>query len=109
VNVKPQKYGMARLSKEYGVGVSSIKDISYDKTWDLGDGYTGDNIRDWNKLPARGENHANGRLTESEVLEIRSLYVPYSREFGSSPLGKRYGVSGGSIRCIISRRAWKHI
>lgn len=56
-----------------------------------------------------GERHPAAKLTESQVLEIRSCFIPNSRIFGGSALGRKYGVSQPLISAIICRRIWKHI
>lgn len=53
-----------------------------------------------------GEMNPKARLTEAEVIEIRSA----PREYGSRPaLAARYGVSVGMICQIRGGRAWKHL
>lgn len=67
-----------------------------------------DNMRDMIKRGRR--NHAIGsrigisKLTELQVIEIRSQKNPKSTE-----LAKKYGVSRFTIRFIIKRKTWKHI
>ena len=53
-----------------------------------------------------GENHADAKLTEKDVLEIRRL-----KEEGVSAnhLSERFGVCAVQIRAIIRRQYWKHI
>jgi len=54
----------------------------------------------------RGENNGSSKLTEDEVLCIRS-----ESDDGASraSLGRKYGVSETLIRFIVYRRIWKHI
>lgn len=56
---------------------------------------------------SKGENHFSHKLTELEVLEIRSLY----KKGGQShkKLAARYGITYQSIADILHRRTWKHI
>ena len=51
----------------------------------------------------RGENHANAKLTESDVLDIR-------RSTDNQPtLAKRFGVSETTISLIRHRRTWQSL
>ena len=55
---------------------------------------------------ARGEKNGFSRLTEAQIVEIRShpKYKGYQRE-----LGKRYSVGQSAISSIVTRKTWKHI
>ena len=53
----------------------------------------------------KGENHYACKLTEKQVLEIRSLKGIKSERV----LGVEYGVSRSVIHAILSRNRWKHI
>lgn len=53
----------------------------------------------------RGEEIYNAKLTEKQVLEIRSRYPGTSY----AKLGKEYGVFFTTIVGIIKRKTWKHI
>lgn len=59
--------------------------------------------RSWD---SRGENHPTVKLTEAEVLAIRSAL---SHGAGLSDLGRQYGVTPQAIYQIKTRRAWRHI
>ena len=56
-----------------------------------------------------GENNHKARLTDDQVREIRALYQKGSREFGSTALARRYGVSQGAIWQILVGNNWKHV
>jgi len=56
----------------------------------------------WNQ---RGERHPLSKLTEKDVLLIRSLR-PF---FEVKKLAKIFGVGSPCISVIISRKAWRHI
>ena len=47
------------------------------------------------------------KLTETQVLEIRSRYIP--RTVSMRTLAKEYGVSQPVICRIINRKLWKHL
>lgn len=54
----------------------------------------------------RGEDHFKSKLSESDVLKIRS----HPRRFGfMAKLSRYYKVSQESIRMIINRESWRHI
>lgn len=56
-------------------------------------------------LQKRGEGHARARLTEAEVLEIRSLRgIRTQRQLAAD-----YTVSKGVIQSILERKTWTHI
>ncbi len=56
---------------------------------------------------ARGEKAGLAKLTEIQVLEIRSLYA--SRKFSQSKLARMYNVVQSVISAITLRKTWKHI
>jgi hypothetical protein len=53
----------------------------------------------------RGENNACAKLTEQEVLEIRSL----KNKVSSYELAKNYPVTPSHIRSIWRKACWKHL
>lgn len=70
-------------------------------------GTQGDNMRDMALKRRRiyeGSMNANSKLTDSDVLEIRSMFNgDYDR------LASIYCVSAMNVRQIISRKRWSHI
>ena len=56
-----------------------------------------------------GERAGNSKLTEAEVIEIRSKYVVRSSSLGQSSLARIYGVSQPEISCILLGKTWKHL
>ena len=46
---------------------------------------------------------------EEQVIEIQNEYVPYSVEFGTVALGKKYGVTNAVIGRIIRGVAYKNV
>jgi hypothetical protein len=62
-----------------------------------------------NGLKCHGEKHHDARLTKGQVLEIRQLYVPKSRKYGSVALSRKYNIGVSSILKIIKRKTWKHL
>ena len=47
------------------------------------------------------------KLTETQVLEIRSRYATGS--FTQAELAPDYDVSEEAIRCVVNRKSWRHI
>ena len=54
-----------------------------------------------------GEKHSCAKLTEKQVIEIRSLYI--DQKLSHKKLGEIYNVSSSTIGRIITRKRWTHI
>lgn len=71
-----------------------------------------DNLRDMREKGreghggAIGETNASARLTEAQVIEIRSLYTQGMTQV---EIGKRFGSPQAHISAIVRRKIWKHI
>lgn len=50
----------------------------------------------------KGFDNPNTKLTLEEAIEIKSKYIPNSREFGARALGREYGVCHSTITWAIS-------
>lgn len=55
-----------------------------------------------------GESNPRAILTAAIVEEARKLYQPYSREYGTRALAKRFGVSQPAMQAAIEGRTWRH-
>ena len=55
----------------------------------------------------KGINHPGNILTENDVNEIRSSYLP--KIFTTTMLANKYRVSKQTIKDVIKRNTWKHI
>jgi hypothetical protein len=55
---------------------------------------------------ARGERTGSSKLTEQDVLDIRS---EYARGVTMTAIGARRGVSKSTVRAIVVRRTWAHV
>lgn len=55
----------------------------------------------------RGSRHGRAKLTEAQVLEIRSRYA--AGDVTQTQLGDEYGVCHVVIGNIVRRRLWRHI
>ncbi len=55
---------------------------------------------------SRGAAHYKAKLTEDDVLDIRSVHA-----FGATmyALAKAYGVDESNISLIVKRKAWRHL
>lgn len=56
---------------------------------------------------ARGETHPRAILTEAKVIEMRRIYA--AGGIIQAELAKHFGVSPGTVGCIVSRHTWKHL
>jgi len=56
-----------------------------------------------------GEKNGSAKLTETDVLEIRRIYVPGSHEFGQLALARRFRVHQAQIWRVLHREAWQHV
>ncbi len=67
-------------------------------------GTQGENARDRQK---KGRGRKGIILTNEQVLEIRSKYIPYA--YSAPKLALEYGVSNATIQHILERRIYKDI
>lgn len=56
-----------------------------------------------------GSQNSNAKLTDEQVREIRKSYVPYSKEFGTVALAKKYGVTNRVIGLIVKNKSYKNV
>lgn len=57
----------------------------------------------------RGEAINTSVLTEKQVLEIRALYIPYSKSRGKVALAVKYGVHPSTIKGVVCGYTWKSV
>jgi hypothetical protein len=55
---------------------------------------------------ARGETNGHCRLTEEDVVDIRTLFAFGARQ---QDLAQAFGITQSSISHMVARRTWKHI
>jgi hypothetical protein len=74
-------------------------------------GSQADNIRDRDERghTARGTQNWNAKLTEEQVMAIRSIYRKRNKHCGAAALAIRYGVSASAIEAIARRETWVHV
>lgn len=61
------------------------------------------------KQPVSGTLHGSSVLSESDVVEIRNIYKPHSKEFGMIALAKKYNVSPATIDRCVRKISYKNI
>lgn len=61
------------------------------------------------KTSRTGSNNSNAKLTDEQIREIRKAYIPYSKEFGTVALAKKYGVTNRVIGLIVKNKAYKNV
>ena len=57
--------------------------------------------------PIYGEAHGNSKMTEAQVLELRTLYD--TGKWSHRSLAGRYGVSARCVYSIVHRITWAHV
>lgn len=76
-------------------------------------GTQADNVHDMDNKDRRanfkGEIHGRAKLTNEQIIEIRSRYVHGSKINGACSLAREYGVHNSTIYRIIFRKRWSHI
>jgi len=56
-----------------------------------------------------GERHHAAKLTDQNVIDIRSRYVPFSRKSGAKALAAEFGVSQHQVHMIVTGKHWTHL
>ena len=54
-----------------------------------------------------GERNHNSKLTEEQIIEIRSMY--HSGLFTYKAIGIKFGIDGAHIGSIVRRKEWRHV
>jgi len=54
-----------------------------------------------------GEDHGNSKFIEVDITNIRAIYKYTKATYRQ--LAKIYSVSHYAIRCIVTRKTWKHV
>jgi len=57
----------------------------------------------------KGEEIGNSILKEEQVIEIREYVKSAPKYYGRKALAKKYGVSEGTIKDIVSGKTWRHL
>jgi hypothetical protein len=101
------KYTQKELGNKYGVTSRNIGCIVGYKTWipdDLRGKDNRDKVKYFNHHNNRGERNPRALLTQNLADQIREEYV--TGKYTQAQLGKKYGVSQGTIMGIITYRTW---
>ena len=61
------------------------------------------------KTSRSGSYNSNAKLTDEQVQEIRKLYKPYNKEYGTVALAEKYGVTNRVIGLIVNNKAYKNV
>lgn len=68
------------------------------------------NDRDSKFRMMHGVQTNTAKLTDNQVIEIRSRYDASNKKYGlKSSLGREYGVSDAMIGLIVRRKNWRHL
>ena len=58
-------------------------------------------------MAANSQKGLSAKLTPELVQEIRNSYIPYSREFGTRQLQKKYGINHTTVSRVVRDIFWK--
>ncbi len=61
------------------------------------------------KKQKRGTEHPRAKLTAEQVKQIRTEYIPYSSEYGTNALSRKYGVTQKLIHLTVNNKTYKNI
>ncbi len=111
---KKGNISQSQLGEKYNVNRSTIKQIVSGETWS----YLSENVLTHSVIREMslkfrkeaipiGEKHHFTKLTEQDVIEIRKEYK--GKGVFLRHLSEKYGITVGSIQCIVSGKSWPHI
>jgi len=58
---------------------------------------------------AIGTKHPCAKLTEAQIIAIRSRYIPHHKTHGGSAMAREFGVSQMNISRIVTSKTWLHL
>jgi len=73
--------------------------------WDTPKNNCADRIK--HGTQAKGERQGLSKVTEGDVMEIRTLYA--SGQGDLKELGNRFGLTKSSVWSMVKRKTWKHV
>ncbi len=59
--------------------------------------------------PARGESAGSAKLTEKQVMKIRTTFKKNNRWGMKTVLARKYGISNAQITHILQGKHWRHV
>lgn len=59
------------------------------------------------KKTPRGEENYQAGVSNLQAEQIRAMYIPYSKEFGTEAIGKMFGLNGATVRNIVQGKSYK--
>lgn len=94
------------LAGEFGVSISTIRNITNRKTWKH---LPGEPVRTPKRVnrARRGRDHPGAKLTSPQALEIYTL--ANSRQLSDSEIARRYSVATSRISDIRCGNTWSHV
>lgn len=57
----------------------------------------------------KGRDVHTAKLTDEDVIYIRSVYKSHHKQYGCCALGRLYGVCNTTINKIVNNKTWKHL
>ena len=60
-----------------------------------------------NSEHSKGSNHANSKLTEKDVIEIRKLAA--EKQLTRQQICDKFGISISTYKGIVTKRSWRHV
>ncbi|MDV2997654.1 MAG: hypothetical protein N4J56_007359 [Chroococcidiopsis sp. SAG 2025] len=87
------------LAERFKVSRKAIQGAIFGRYWSHVDGAIAQNMKSGSRNPS-------SKLTENQVIEIRSLY---HQGYSGKLLAKTYGVSDTLIYSILNRKVWTHV
>lgn len=90
-----------------GSHIDNIKshNILYNLKWETHQ--ENENRKGQNQSRPKGETHKNSKLTEKDILKIKTLYIPYY--YSQKRLAKEFKVCEDTIYQILRGSIWKHV
>lgn len=94
---------LAAIGAQFGIGVSQVSAILRGKNWThLDEAQGAPHQSAW----ARGEQASKAKLTESDVIAMRSdLYSGWRQV----DIARHFGISRGQVAKVLGRKQWTHV
>ncbi len=94
---------LSEIAAHFGIGKSQVSNILNRTSWPH---VEADRDAPYESGPVKGERHPGAKLTEQDVISIRSdLYIGWT----FTAIGKQFGISRRQVSDILHRKRWTHI